>query len=172
MKKTLTIGVVSLTMAAMPVVGVFAANPAPLTDTINVTVDETCTFARTNGSGTYSATMAVNKLNSSVGTSTFTAICNNPTGFSVSATPTSITGTGAAITYSATTPTAGSGTWTAYNSTADANIAATSGVLMTSSGVTDAAGQAATVVYKVSTRNNQAKGGYSGTIQYALTQNS
>ena len=152
-------------------VGALATNPDPLADNLSVTVNETCTFARTAGSGTYAVTMAVNKLNSSVGTSTFTAICNNPSGFSVAAVFTSITGTGAAITYSATTPSANSGTWTAYNSTADANIAATNGTLMTASGVTDAAGQAATVVYKIGTRNNQAKGAYSGTATYTLTQN-
>lgn len=171
MKKILTIGAISAGIVALPMVGAFAACD-PLTDTINLTVTETCNFTRTTGNGTYSATMQVNKLNSSVGTSTFKAVCNSSSGFSVSAVPTSISGTGAAITYSANTPSAGGGTWTAYNSTANANIAATSGTLMTSSGPTDGDGLSATVVYKVSTRNNQAKGAYSGTITYTLSQSS
>ena len=169
--KKLAIAGASVLFAAMPVVGAFAADPAAITDTINITVSETCTFTRTTGEGVYSATMAVNALNAAAGSSVFTAVCNNATGFSVSATPTSITGTGEAITYSATTPTAGSGTWTATKTTVAGNIAASDGILMTSAGPTAAAGQTETVTYKVSTRNNQAKGDYQGTIEYALTQN-
>ena len=171
MKKTLIAGAASLALAAMPVVGVFAADPAAIEDSITITVSETCTFERTTGNGSYTATMAVNALNASVGSSVFTAICNNANGFSVSATPTSLSGTGEAITYSATTPTAGSGTWTATKTTVAGNIAAADGVLMTSAGVTAAAGQTETVTYKVSTRNNQAQGDYTGSIEYALTQN-
>ena len=171
MKKLAIVGA-SLAFAALPVVGVFAADPAAITDNITITVDETCTFERTTGNGNYTATMQVNGLNNSVGTSTFTAICNNASGFSVSATPTSLSGTGEAITYSATAPPAGSGTWTATKTTVAGNIAASDGVLMTANGPTAAAGQTETVTYKVSTRPNQAKGSYSGSIEYALTQNS
>ena len=169
--KKIAIAGASAVLAALPVVGVFAADPAALTDRINITVSETCTFERSSGEGTYGATLAMNALNNSVGSSTFTAICNNATGFVVNATPTSITGTGDAITYSAEAPTQGSGTWTAYKTTAAANIAATGGVLMTSNGVTPAAGTSETVTYKVSTSPNQAKGSYTGTIEYALVQN-
>ena len=170
MKKLVIAGISSF-LAVVPVMGAFAADPAAVTDTINITVDETCTFTRTTGNGIYNATMAVNALNPSVGSSTFTAICNNQDGFSVSATPTAISGDGEAITYSATTPAAGDGTWTATKTNVAGNIAATDGVLMESSGPTPAAGQTETVTYKVSTRNNQAKGDYQGTIEYALTQN-
>ena len=168
--KKLAIAGASVLFAAMPVVGAFAADPAAITDNITITVSESCTFERTTGNGSYTATMAVNALNASVGSSVFTAICNNATGFSVSATPTSLSGDGEAITYSATTPAAGDGTWTATKTNVAGNIAATDGVLMASAGVTAAAGQTETVTYKVSTRNNQAKGDYQGTIEYALTQ--
>ncbi len=170
MKKIAIVGA-SLALAALPMVGAFADNPPSVVDTITITVSETCTFTRTTGESTYTATMAVNALNPSVGTSTFTAICNNASGFSVSATPTALSGTGEAITYSATTPQAGDGTWTATKSGQGGNIAATGGVLMTANGPTAAAGQAETVTYKVSTRNNQAKGDYTGRMTYALTQN-
>ena len=171
MKKLAIIGA-SLAFAALPVVGVFAADPDAVTDHITITVDETCTFERTTGDGSYTATMNVNALNNSVGSSTFTAICNSASGFSVSATPTSLSGDGEAITYSATAPSAGGGTWTATKTNVAGNIAATDGILMTANGPTAAAGQTETVTYKVSTRPNQAKGSYSGSIEYALTQNS
>ncbi len=171
MKKTIIITTAVAVFAVAPAVSVFAACD-PLEDDITVTITDTCTFTRSTGNGTYSASMQVGKLNASVGTSTFNIICNNANGYTVTATPTSITGTGEAINYSATTPTAGSGTWTAYNNTAEANIAATSGVLMSSNTVSPAAGASATVVYKVSTRDNQAKGAYSGSITYAASTNS
>ena len=169
--KKLAIAGASLALAAMPVVGVFATDPAAVEDTITITVSETCTFTRTTGNGNYTATMSTNALNSSVGSSTFTAVCNNASGFSVSATPTALAGpTGSdAINYSATTPTAGSGSWTATKTEVAGNIAATNGVLMTAAGTTT--GQTETVTYQVSTRANQAKGDYEGTMTYQLTQN-
>ena len=169
MKKLAIVGA-SLAFAALPVVGVFAANPEPVEDTITITVSDTCTLTRTTGNGNYSATMSTNALNPSVGSSTFTAVCNNASGFSVGAAPTALEGTGEAINYSATTPTPGSGTWTATKTNVAGNIAATSGVLMSATGATDSTGVSETVTYQVSTRANQAKGAYTGTITYSLTQ--
>ena len=170
MKKLAIVGA-SLAFAALPVVGVFAADPEPVVDTIKITVSETCTLTRTAGTGLYTATMSTNALNPSVGSSTFTSVCNNASGFSVSATPTALTnaGGGEAINYSATTPTAGSGTWTATKTEVAGNIEASNGVLMSSNGATT--GLVETVTYQVSTRANQAKGDYQGTMTYALTQN-
>ena len=169
MKKTLIAGAASLALAAMPVVGVFAADPEPVVDNIKITVNETCTLTRTTGNGNYTAAMSTNALNPSVGSSTFTPVCNNATGFSVSATPTALSGAGEAINYSATTPTAGSGTWTATKTEVAGNIDATGGVLMSTNATTT--GLTETVTYQVSTRANQAKGDYHGTMTYALTQN-
>lgn len=143
---------------------------ANINGTMTVTIQDYCTFTRTTGNGAYSMSMMANELNANVGTSTFTASCNNGGGFSVGVSPTNISGVGTDIAYSATTPTAGSGTWTAYNSTADSNIASSNGILMSS--LTVVASQAATVIYKVGTSSNQAKGSYVGTITYALTKNS
>lgn len=168
MKKLAVLGA-SAVLAALPVVGVFATDPEAVEDTITITVSETCTLTRTTGNGNYTATMSTNALNPSVGSSTFTAVCNNASGFSVSATPTALSGTGEAINYSATTPTAGSGTWTATKTEVSGNIAATSGVLMSTNATTT--GLTETVTYQVSTRANQAKGDYEGTMTYQLTQN-
>ncbi|MBR3144024.1 hypothetical protein IKF12_02365 [Candidatus Saccharibacteria bacterium] len=168
MKKLAVLGA-SAVLAALPVVGVFATDPEAVEDTLTITVSETCTLTRTTGNGNYTATMSTNALNASVGSSTFTAVCNNATGFSVSATPTALTGDGEAINYSATTPTAGSGTWTAAKTEVAGNIAATSGVLMSTNATTT--GLTETVTYAVSTRANQAKGDYTGTMTYQLTQN-
>ena len=171
MKKAIVAGAASVALAAMPIVGVFAADPEPVVDTITVTVDETCTLTRTTGNGNYTATLNAGTVNPSVGSATFTAVCNNATGFNITATPTALTGAGEAINYSATTPTAGSGTWTATKTNVAGNIPATGGVLMSATGPTVAAGQTETVTYQVSVRSNQAKGDYSGTMTYTLVQN-
>lgn len=169
MKKTLIAGAASLAFAATPVFGVFATNPAALTDTLTVTVAVSCTFARTAGESTYAKTMTANQLDEEFGTSTFTSHCNNGSGYTVTPTFTSLTFTGAAqpITYSTTTPTAGSGTWTATLSGASSNL--TSGTAMSTQSSQDpAAGRTLTVIYKVGLKNNQAKGTYTGTASYQL----
>ena len=173
MKKTLIAGAASLAFAATPVFGVFATNPAALTDTLTVTVATSCTFSRTTGEGTYAKTMTANDLDTEFGSSTFTSHCNNGTGYKITPTFTSLTFTGAAqpITYNTTTPTAGSGTWTAKLSGASSNL--TSGTAFGSQSSQDpAAGRTVTILYTVSTKNNQAKGTYTGTASYQLSMNS
>ena len=173
MKKTLIAGAASLAFAATPVFGVFATNPAALTDTLTVTVAVSCTFSRTTGEGTYAKTMTANELDPSFGTSTFTSHCNNGTGYTITPTFTSLTFSGAAqpIAYSTTTPTAGSGTWTAQIE-GGANIAATNGVLMNTNQQDPVGGTTATVIYKVSLNDDQAQGTYRGTATYTLAQKS
>lgn len=173
MKKTLTAGAASLVFAAMPIVGVFAANPAAITDTLTVNVNLSCTFTRTTGNGNYSKTMTANQLDTAFGTSTFTSKCNNGTGYSITPTFTSLTFSGAAqpITYNATAPTAGSGTWTALLGSATTGL--TSGTAFGSQNTQDpAAGRAYTITYQVGLKNNQAKGTYVGTAKYQLSMNS
>ena len=173
MKKTLIAGAASLALAATPVFGVFAANPAALTDTLTVTVAVSCTFTRTTGEGTYAKTMTANDLDAAFGSSTFTSHCNNGTGYSITPTFSSLTFSGAAqpIAYSTTTPTAGTGTWTAKISGQSSNL--TSGTAFGSQSSQDpAAGRTVTILYTVSTKNNQAKGTYTGTAKYQLSMNS
>ena len=174
MKKQLIAGAASLALAAMPVVGAFAADPAEVVDTLTVTVDESCTFDHDGTGGSYTKAMEPGALDSAFATSSFKAMCNNGAGYTVSAVFTSLahlTNAGTAITYSAETPTAGSGTWTAQIE-GGANIAATNGVLMNTNQQDPVGGTTATVIYKVSLNDDQAQGTYRGTATYTLTQKS
>jgi hypothetical protein len=57
MKKALIAGAASVALAAMPVVGAFAATSNSFTDTLNVTVNGGCTLEETGGTtGDYSHT--------------------------------------------------------------------------------------------------------------------
>ena len=171
MKKSIVAGAASLVLAAMPVVGVFAADPAAVEDTLTVNVNESCNFQRTTGNGNYTQTMSAGALNSSFGSSTFTAACNNGLGYDINAVFTSLSHTGnkgEAITYSVTTPTAGSGTWTA--TVGSQNIAETGGKLASRATQDPAGGSTYTVNYTVSTHDDQAQGTYTGTATYTLVQ--
>ena len=176
MKKSIkiaTLGVAALGFAAAPVLGASAADNVELKDELTITVSDNCAFTRTSGTGSYSATMTPNALNESVGTSSYKVICNNSKGYSVGAVFTGLTGdqdTPSIISYSATTPTAGSGTWTAAKTTVSGNIAAENGTLMSNSGATSAAGDTETVTYKVSTTTTQAQGSYEGDATYKFVQ--
>ena len=175
MKKSIVAGAASLVLAAMPVVGVFAANPAAVVDTLTVTVNESCTFEHATGnSGSFTKSMAAGALDDNFGSSEFTVACNNGKGYTIGAVFTSLTDSGhpsvSAIAYSATTPTAGSGTWTATVNSS--NIAATGGSIADTSTQDPAAGSTYTVNYTVSTHNDQAQGTYTGTATYTLTQKS
>lgn len=171
MKKSIVAGAASLVLAAMPVVGVFAADPAALTDTLTVTVNESCTFTRTTGNGQYTQSMTAGALKTDFGSSTFTSACNNGKGYDINAEFTSLShkgNAGEAIAYSATTPTASSGTWTA--SVSSSNIAATGGKLGEQSTQDPAGGRTYTVNYTVSLHDDQAQGTYEGTATYTLVQ--
>ena len=171
MKKSLVAGAAAFAMAALPVAGVFAADPAPITDTLTVQIGEACTFQRAAnaGDGAYTKSLDLGQLDAEFASSGFKVVCNNATGYNVAAVFTALAGPGENITYSQTTPTAGSGTWTA--SVGADNLAATGASLLSNDGVTSTSGDTATVNYKVSVRNNQGKGTYTGTATYTLTQN-
>ena len=171
MKKSIVAGAASLVLAAMPVVGVFADNPAAVVDTLTVTVNESCTFTRTTGNGQYTQSMTAGALKTDFGSSTFTSACNNGKGYDINAVFTSLSHTGnagTAITYSATTPTAGSGTWTA--SVSSSPIAASNGKLGERSTQDPSGGSTYTVDYAVSLHDDQAQGTYEGTATYTLVQ--
>ena len=176
MKKVLIAGTASLALAAMPLVGAFATqaeDPAEIVDTLTVNVNGACGFSRTEGAGTYTQTMAANALNANFGTSTFTSSCNNGAGYIVTGDFEDLahsTGDGTAIAYSSETPTAGSGTWTAYKSTATAGNITNHGTVIETNAADPSGGTSFTVVYKVSTHGIQAQGTYSGTATYTLAQ--
>lgn len=174
MKKTLIAGAASLVLAAMPVVGAFAADPAAVIDTLTVTVDEACTFDHNGTSGSYTKALEPGELDTAFATSTFKSMCNNGKGYVVNVVFTDLahlSNDGDPIEYSATTPTAGSGTWTAQIQ-GGSNIAASGGVLMNTNTQDPAEGTVASVIYKVSLHDDQAQGTYRGTATYTLVQNS
>ena len=174
MKKQLIAGAASLALAAMPVVGAFAADPAEVVDTLTVTVDESCTFDHDGTGGSYTKAMEPGALDPAFATSSFKAMCNNGNGYTVSAVFTSLAHTGnagTAITYSAEDPVANGGTWTAQIE-GGTNIAANDGVLMNTNTQDPVGGTTATVIYKVSLNADQAQGTYRGTATYTLTQKS
>ena len=178
MKKLIIAGAASVAMAAMPVVGVFAEDPAALTDTLKITVNDSCSFDRdSGGSAEFQKTMEAAQVDTNFGSNTFTSKCNNGKGYTVKADFTSIaptgTSTGTAITYGTTTPDSTHlGIWTAYKSTETAgNIENGTNVLNTSS-ADPAGGTSFSVTYKVGLHDNQEQGNYQGTAKYTLTQKS
>lgn len=109
MKKALIAGAASTVLAAMPVVGVFAADLRTHTDEINISISPVCTlstvdagaatatdatthnpteanssFAGVWSSDTLNATMAAG-TEKTLGTTTFTVRCNNQKGYTLSA---------------------------------------------------------------------------------------
>ena len=201
MKKTLIAGTVSVALAALPIVGVFAEeadDPQPIIDTLTVNVNGTCGFSRADtgdAGGSYSQTMSANALNNdfigSGAVSKFVSSCNNGTGYVVTLTATPLahsTGDGEAITYATasgaalpTDPTAGSGTWVA-NRTATTGTAThadysaagnilNNGTAYATTGPDGTTASSFSVKYMVSTHTVQAQGSYSGTATYTLAQN-
>ena len=116
--KKLAIAGASVALAAMPVVGVFAAPTLSHTDTLNLNIAKVCTFgtvtsgaandddATTHGLGannptggawtndSYSANVAVGNTYAALATTTFTVRCNNADGYTVKAKAGSVQGTG------------------------------------------------------------------------------
>ena len=172
MKKTLIAGAASFALATMPVIGVFAlTNPAAIVDTLTVTVTESCNFEREGTAAELTKTMQADELNSSFGTNSFKASCNNGKGYNIGAVFTDLTHTGSAgeaIEYKNTDPTKGSGSWTAVVDSA--NLPKTGGYLGQRDSQDPAGGSVYTVSYKVSTHEDQAQGTYTGTATYTLVQ--
>ena len=84
--KKLAIIASSAALAAMPVVGVFAADTTTSTDTITVTVNPTCTFA-TGGDldKSVSATLSAGEASGDLEGSTFKVNCNDAKGWELKA---------------------------------------------------------------------------------------
>ena len=165
MKKILTIGTLAGVFTTLSTVGAFAAGTylnSTLTTNLNLTVNDMCSFTRTDQSLTTS--MGPNALDKNM-TSTFMIKCNDGAGYSVSAEFTKMTGPGADLLYScpngstlcttSTTTAAGSGTWTAVKGTSSTTVSSstaisgklnsggtayTGGVLMSKTGTSDLTG--------------------------------
>jgi len=189
MKKALVAGAASLALAAVPVVGVFAATT--LTDTISVTVSDNCALsygstAHTAGDGTWSSnTLSATRTNGTVtynlGKTTMKAVCNNSLGYKVAVkTLNNLTsGSNSIPAYTG----ASSGAGSAYTASVsgwspiiDSGSAPTASstkykqgdTVKTESAVT--AGTSFSVYYGVGINSTQAAGTYSGTVVYELTK--
>ena len=89
-KSIIAAGAASVALAAMPVVGVVAADSnLSQTDTVIVTVDTACSLATSGSSldpaSTYTATIANSAYNTNIAGSTFTVTCNDNAGWQLSA---------------------------------------------------------------------------------------
>lgn len=186
MNKKLVAGVITLAVAAIPTVGAFA----DFTDTITVTINESCTLTRQayasggvtnntshkNGTGgtwsttantdTLSATMTNGSLQANLGSSQFKVVCNRQGGYKVTVATTSLsTGGSSPLTIpNNTTYSASVSGWSpVYSSTKLTNGA----TVVTAAAPT--AGSTFEVSYGVGISASQAAGTYTGTATYSLT---
>lgn len=196
MKKALIAGTVSLAVAAMPVVGVFAADAdvTTQTDKLSVTIDATCTFKNvgdegtpayvthangTSGIGTWASdTLAGKMLNGSTtdnfGATTFTVVCNNTTGWKVTNTTADLVSGANKISPNAGHSATVSGySWTVSQAdgtglTIPNGKQGAGGDVASFDATTDANGKTFTVTYGVGISQSQAAGTYTGDVVYTL----
>ena len=83
MKKLAILGA-SAVLAAMPVVGVFAADTTTVTDTIDITVDASCTLGITEGAKA-TKNVANGSKTEDLSGSSFSITCNDGSGWNVTA---------------------------------------------------------------------------------------
>ena len=169
--KKLAIAASSLALAAMPVVGVFAAqasNPAALSDTLTINVDGVCTFERTDGTGSYTKTMTANSAQT-LGTSTYTTHCNNHAGYTIAVTTPNLAGP-TNIPFQSTAPVAGTAGWAIQTNTTGEATYYVSGNFAETNTQDPAAGNVYTATYLAATATDQSQGTYTGTVTYTLTQ--
>lgn len=187
-KKLIAAGAASLAVAAMPVLGVFADDVKNIQDTITVTVEPTCSFDTNSGAASasdesYSATVlnGAEAAFTAGGVHNFFVKCNDTEGYTVSATPTALTGllpaTGDknSIPYTTTYNASGkAGMWTAtvassdaHNPTVSTPVPQAGGVIITD-GKTD--GTAFAVTYKAFVGTETPADTYTGHMTYVLAE--
>lgn len=176
MKKSIIAGTASAVFALTPVFGVFAtADPSSVTDTLKVTVDDTCSLTRSAGSASLTQSMTANQLKNDFGTSTITSVCNAGSGYKVTGTFIALAGPGSnSIPYQTTAPAAGTSGWTAVlgnSSSTSFIISGTAGNVHSTNTADTSSGHDAVISYKVATADNIAAGTYTGTATYVLVQN-
>ena len=181
MKKALIAGAASVALAAMPVVGVFAATPVEVVDNLQLTINESCTFS-TGSTGLN----LVDTINAGATTTwsdashQFIINCNSEN-YAVTAVSTDLVKTGAVGTHgtigyvtnasytsTATAATADDGVWSAFltSGDTDAAISKTSSTIKSGTSTTT---DTFTVTYKAYAGKAQEKGTYNGTVTYTLT---
>lgn len=189
MKKKLIAGAASVALAAMPVVGVFAAAPVTqpnVVDNLQLTVNESCTFSTgaqaLNLSDTINAgaqtTWAAGDPTPTPSSHAFVVKCNSKA-YTVTATATDLTNSGAVahgvISYVANANydedvqnIGDDGEWTAVltGGNTGAAISTTSSTIKSGNATTT---DNFSVAYKAYAGNAQNQGTYSGTVTYTLT---
>lgn len=184
-KKVITAVVSSTALAALPVAGVFAADVTTATDTINVTVNASCTLGITEGKAV-TGTVANGTKKEDLAGSTFSISCNNASGWHLTAVGAgtnkeddvaalATAGGAQSISTSATISTetsswgfklAGTGVEKTYQSFAAVPKTATT----VAKGTTPTAANEITATYGVGISATQAAGTYSGKVTYVLAQ--
>ena len=181
--KKLAIAGASLALAAMPVVGVFAVDDLQVVDTIQLTINSTCSFNTHSSASSTDTSYSASVLNGeeatfSPATHKFNVSCNDNDGWKVTATPTALTGT----TVSTTIPFVASADYTNSGSTgmwsADVVVGAgaatitpfgtSATVIATKTASTNDADF--TVTYKAYVGTTTPADVYTGTMTYDLAQ--
>ena len=184
-KRVLAVTASAFALAAMPVVGVFAkeGDVTTLEDTINITVDASCTLGTAAGK-TINETVSNGTTKDNIAGSKFTITCNDGTGWHVSAkgsgtngTATQLATTGGAYTIDTNASfsssvsgwafkVAGTGAEETYQ-----NFAAIPGEDATiAKGTSPVVEQDLTVTYGVGIDADQQAGTYEGKVTYTLAQ--
>lgn len=189
MKKAIIAGATSAVLAAMPVMGVFAATgdgattgSSQYTDNLSVKIDTACTFAREaytsgglennashkNGQGTWatdtlSATLTNSSL-STLGSSNFKIVCNNTAGHQIVVTTTGLTSGDNSIPNNTTYTNAISGWSPVYEGTKLTN----NSVVISENTTTD--NTTFEVSYGIGISSTQQAGTYTGTAVYTFSQ--
>lgn len=172
MKKTMIAGAASIALAAMPVVGAFAATS--VTDTITANVTDSCSFNRTAGEGTYATSILPNAIAENFASSSFAVTCNfgaEGKDINVTATFTDLVSGDNTIPYAGGALAAGTAGWNAAAgefSTGATPIADNGNLIDVTAATED---QTATVWYSVATADDQATGAYKGYATYTLAEN-
>ena len=183
--KKLAIAGSAVALAAMPVVGVFAAD---LTDTLSIEVQDNCALtyrstAHTDGTGawsgnTLSAELAAGSSDIALGSSAFNVICNNQAGWHVTAVASSLTAQTTASNRAITNASANAD-GSVYHftpakvDTTDSTFtvgSADAGNLVTMSAATDTSGKDFNVSYTTTIGATQAADTYQGTVEYTLVK--
>lgn len=193
MKKAIIAGAASAVLAAMPVLGAFAADVTTQTDMIVVTIDPVCTIkadsvthaAGTSNVGTWSGDTLSGKMTNgsnsdNYGATSMTIVCNDHDGWEVTAKTANLTGaatTGAetiawAADHSATksgvswTVSQADGTGLTVANGKQGSVDGASVAKLTQA--TDNTGKTFTVTYGVGISESQAADTYTGSILYTL----
>lgn len=189
MKKALLAGTVSLAVAAMPVVGVFAADTTTQTDHLSVTIAKSCTMSSVNhtdgdndegtwgaSDDTLSVTMAAGTYDEDFGATTFNIFCNNTSGWKVTAKAAANLTTGADDIPLVFSPIANANA-SGYTVTSEGTGITSTGIMTSAEQIvaqddkeTVNAGVNFTVKYAVAVADGQAAGTYIGDVVYTLAE--